>query len=421
MLSQNPTRVFVALLLILALATIVFQSNAGGWAAAAVVLAGVGTVAIFALFADPQPIQTSVEATPPHIIENAVINAIAEPVLLLVENRVQTANASALALLGAHIVGEDVRLAIRHPAASARLATNAVDGSVELLGVGGREQQVELNVATIAPGKRVVHLIDRAARRAVEQARVDFVANASHELRTPLAAVLGFIETLLDDNAGGDPAVRARFLNVMMKEARRMQRLIDDLISLSRIEAEKHVIPDEIVSLSLLVREVAAELRDQQGDKPNRLLLEVDSDAANVTGERTQLSQVVHNLVGNAIKYGRSSSPVTISVRRDGAMIRLTVADEGDGIAAEHLPRLTERFYRTKSHDGRHRARPCHRQTYCRAPPGQARNCERARSWNDGFGRISGGACYRCHIIDIEVKHNSIESLLRPANLAYCA
>lgn len=346
MFNQNPLRTIVASFFVVTLALTVLQTDAGGWAVAAVVIAGIGTFAVFSLFADPEPLQATAEPVPADVIEAAVIHAIAEPVLLLIDNRVRAANAAAVSLLGAHIIGEDVRLAIRHPAASARLASDASDGSIELLGIGGREQQMELNVATIAPGKRIVHLIDRAARHAVEQARVDFVANASHELRTPLAAILGFVETLADDKAGGDAFVRARFLDVMMKEARRMQRLIDDLISLSRIEAEKYVIPDERVSIPALVREVAAELRDQQGDKPTHVILDLDADVADVTGERTQLSQVVHNLLGNAIKYGRPDSDIRITVKSDGALVRLSVADQGDGIAPEHIPRLTERFYR---------------------------------------------------------------------------
>ena len=346
MFNQNPMRTIVASFFVVTLALTVLQTDAGGWAVAAVVIAGIGTFAVFALFADPEPLQATAEPVPADVIEAAVIHAIAEPVLLLIDNRVRAANAAAVSLLGAHIIGEDVRLAIRHPAASARLASDASDGSIELLGIGGREQQMELNVATIAPGKRIVHLIDRAARHAVEQARVDFVANASHELRTPLAAILGFVETLADDKAGGDASVRARFLDVMMKEARRMQRLIDDLISLSRIEAEKYVIPDERVSIPALVREVTAELRDQQGDKPTHVILDFDADVADVIGERTQLSQVVHNLLGNAIKYGRPDSDIRITVKSDGALVRLSVADQGDGIAPEHIPRLTERFYR---------------------------------------------------------------------------
>ncbi len=346
MTDRSPLQIIITLLLTSGLALAVFQHGDGLWAAAAVLSAGLIPMIVLWLYSGPETLQASVEPVPTDHIESAVINAISEPVLLVVDNRVRTANPAALTLLGAHIIGEDVRLAIRHPAASARLAADSADGGVELLGIGGGEQQVELNVATIAPGKRVVHLIDRAARRAVEQARVDFVANASHELRTPLAAILGFVETLADDKAGSDRGIRARFLDVMMKEARRMQRLIDDLISLSRIEAEKYLIPDEKVSIPSLVREVTAELRDQQGDKPTQVILDLDDTAADVTGERTQLSQVVHNLLGNAIKYGRADSNVRISVKSDGGLVRLSVIDEGDGIASEHIPRLTERFYR---------------------------------------------------------------------------
>lgn len=341
--GQSPLRIIVAAFLIAGLALAVFQGSDDSWAAAAVIAAGIGTMAIFSIFSDPEPVQTEfIAPTPMDEIESAVIAAIAEPVVLVVDNRVRAANQAAIALLGAHIIGEDVRLAIRHPEASARFAPDAPDGNVELIGVGGADQRVELNVATIAPGKRVIHLIDRGARHAIDQARTDFVANASHELRTPLAAILGFIETLADDKAGADPEVRARFLDVMMKEARRMQRLIDDLISLSRIEAEKHLLPDETVSLPALVREVVGEL----GISSPPLSLEFDSTTASITGDRMQLSQLVHNLVGNAIKYGRPGTPVKITIKPDGASIRLSITDEGEGIAPDHIPRLTERFYR---------------------------------------------------------------------------
>ena len=279
-----------------------------------------------------------------------VIAAIAEPVLLIADGRVQFANTAAQTLLGAHILGEDVRLAIRHPAAADRLGSGGTDGGTELVGLGGRDQRVQMQVATLASGERVVHLIDRTLSYAAERARVDFVANASHELRTPLAAIIGFIETLDDENAGSDPHVRARFLKVMMKEARRMQRLIDDLISLSRIEAEKYTLPTTPVVLQDVIEEVAGELRDDEGAARADLVLRVDEDVPAVAGDRAQLSQVVHNLVGNALKYGRAGGLVTIALHSDGvALIRLSVTDEGDGIKPEHVPRLTERFYRVDS------------------------------------------------------------------------
>ena len=323
---------------------------------AVILISGTAAVAVTAT----TPVERPAPAERPPILpvatsERAVIDAIAEPVLLVVDGRVRIANAAALALLGTHILGEDVRLAIRHPAAAERLALTGSDGSTELVGLGGRDQRVQMEVATIAPGRRIVHLIDRTTSYAAERARVDFVANSSHELRTPLAAIIGFIETLDDDNAGADPEVRKRFLSVMMKEARRMQRLIDDLISLSRIEADKYRLPETPVQLGTLIEEVTADLRDSDGQARADLHLAIAQDIPPVTGDATQLSQVIHNLVGNAFKYGKRGTPVTIGLRRDGeTLICLSVADEGDGIAAEHLPRLTERFYRVDP--GRSRA-----------------------------------------------------------------
>ena len=285
----------------------------------------------------------------------AIIAAIAEPLLLVVDGRVRIANPAASALLGAHIVGEDIRLAIRHPAAAERLGVGGTDGSTELIGLGGRDQRVQMQVATLRPGQRLIHLIDRTVNYAAERARVDFVANSSHELRTPLAAIIGFIETLDDENVGADAGVRERFLSVMMKEARRMQRLIDDLISLSRIEAEKHSLPETPVDLRQLIEEVAGELRDEAGEMRSDLVLDVGETLPPVTGDRAQLSQVIHNLAGNAIKYGRTGAPVTIGLRSEAnALIRLSVTDCGEGIGASHIPRLTERFYRVDP--GRSRA-----------------------------------------------------------------
>lgn len=352
--DRYPLRIAFALFLVACLAAIAFMLGASGWATGAIVLAGLIGIGMLAIAIDPEPMQIRTSTTPNDAAEAGVIAALAEPVLLVVDGRVRSANDAARALLGAHIVGEDIRLAIRHPAAAQLLTAGAGDGSVELVGVGGRDSRLELHVTTTAPGRRVVHLVDRTAQYAVERARVDFVANASHELRTPLTAILGFIETLDDPNAGGDDEVRARFLGVMLQEARRMQRLIDDLISLSRIEAEKYVLPGTTVALPALIEEVRGELRDEEGIKRRDIALDIAPDIAAVTGDRAQLSQVIHNLVGNALKYGRPGEPVTIGLSQDGPLIRLSVTDRGDGIAPEHIPRLTERFYRIDS--GRSRA-----------------------------------------------------------------
>ncbi|WP_294201283.1 ATP-binding protein, partial [uncultured Sphingomonas sp.] len=172
--------------------------------------------------------------------------------------------------------------------------------------------------------------------------------NASHELRTPLASILGFIETLSDE-AGEDAEIRARFLKVMFDEARRMQRLVEDLISLSRIEADKYRQPAQPVDMSDLVQHVWDEFLDSGSPRADDIHCEWPEDLPPVAGDRAQLSQMLHNLIGNAMKYGRADTPVRVTLARDGAMLKLAVADRGEGIAASHIPRLTERFYRVDS------------------------------------------------------------------------
>lgn len=320
-------------------------------AIAAVLVAGSGR-------ADPEPAaEVAMPPPPSREPETAqLIEAIVEPLLIVEAGQVVAANRAARGLLGQHILDQDVRLAIRHPAAAERLVSGADlpgNAPIHLVGLGAREQRWEMRVLPLGRGQRVVHLIDRTGTYATERIRVDFVANASHELRTPLASLLGFIETLRDA-AGEDPETRERFLKVMYDEARRMQRLVDDLMSLSRIEADKYRAPDKEVDLEALLDEVHAEIVATAHDRAADIVLDVEA-VPNIRGDRAQLSQLVHNIVGNALKYGRSGTPVSISLRRDGdSMVRLSVVDEGEGIATEHLPRLTERFYRVDS--GRSRA-----------------------------------------------------------------
>jgi two-component system phosphate regulon sensor histidine kinase PhoR len=312
----------------------------------AAVLAAAGTSETVSDDADAP---TAIDLPPPGLDE--VLEVIVEPILVLAGGRVAQANAPARALLGRHIVGEDVRMAIRHPAAAERLVgplDPGVSEPIDLVGLGTLDQRWQMRVGAGSDGQRIVQLIDQTNNYAAERMRVDFVANASHELRTPLASILGYIETL-NEEAGDDPGIRARFLNIMDAEARRMQRLVEDLISLSRIEAEKYRLPDRAVDLADLAREVQYEINKSQ------VALDIADDVPPVAGDRAQLSQILHNLIGNAIKYGRADAPVTVRLDQDQAgMIRLTVADRGEGIAAEHLPRLTERFYRVDP--GRSRA-----------------------------------------------------------------
>lgn len=307
---------------------------------------GVAAVLLAAAGSDPDGPATAAPAVAegPGIAE--VIDAIAEPVLLIADRRVIVANGAARTLLGQHILGEDVRVAIRHPAAAERLLNPGTENSAEpihLVGLGTRDQRWEMRVKTLSDGRRIVHLSDHTGSYATERIRVDFVANASHELRTPLASLLGYVETL-EDGAGEDPGLRQRFLKIMHDEARRMQRLIDDLISLSRIEAEKYRAPDNPVALDELIDEVCLELSGVP--RAADVVTEI-AETQPVRGDPSQLSQLLHNVIGNAMKYGKEGTPILVSLMPEGdSMVRLSVTDQGDGIAPEHLPRLTERFYR---------------------------------------------------------------------------
>jgi two-component system phosphate regulon sensor histidine kinase PhoR len=191
---------------------------------------------------------------------------------------------------------------------------------------------------------------DLTPLRRVEEMRADFIANASHELRTPLAALLGFIETL-QGRAKDDPAAREKFLAIMQVQAARMARLIDDLLSLSRIELNAHLHPNTSVDLAPIVRQVADGLQTLARDRDVEIKVNAPAEPQTVLGDRDELIRALENLVENALKYGAAGKRVDITLTRGQtragtAEARLTVRDYGPGIAPEHLPRLTERFYR---------------------------------------------------------------------------
>jgi two-component system phosphate regulon sensor histidine kinase PhoR len=290
---------------------------------------------------------------------NEILAALPEPMLLIQSGRVAFANGPAKRLLGQWIEGQDVRLALRHPATLELLSRPAPPDReverIEVAGIGQAERSWLMTIATLGDGARLVHLVDRSEAIAAEKMRVDFVANASHELRTPLATLLGFIETLQDDSAGADREIRSRFLGLMFGEGKRMQTLIEDLMSLSRIEAERFNPPGEMVDLVQIVEEVRAGCAQLLEERSNALVVENNARSTIVPGDRGQLLQLVRNLVVNALKYGRAESLVTVRFEDDGpSRLRLAVVDRGEGIKPEHLPRLTERFYRVDA--GRSRA-----------------------------------------------------------------
>jgi two-component system, OmpR family, phosphate regulon sensor histidine kinase PhoR len=176
--------------------------------------------------------------------------------------------------------------------------------------------------------------------------RVDFVANASHELRTPLSTLIGYTETLREQADEIDPETRERFLSVVHDEARRMQRVVEDLISLSRIEAEKFTAPTEAVAVEPLIDHALDSARRMADERGSALVRDVADDLPQVAADRSQILQLLDNLITNALRYGEPGTPVTVTAGAEGAMVHLSVADEGEGIAPEHVARVTERFYR---------------------------------------------------------------------------
>lgn len=267
-------------------------------------------------------------------------NAVADPLLLLSESRVIFANSAAKTVLGGHVEGQDLRLAMRHPAVATLLGRVDGQGVVEINGVGGTQKIWEVRIAPTVADMRIVQMVDRSARHAAERARVDFVANASHELRTPLANISGFVETLTDDSAGGDAAIRTRFLGIIASETKRLSALVEDLMSLSRIEADKGRAPDHKIDLRHLVERTV-------GERHQPVTVNLARTPCFVMGDEAQLSQLLHNLIDNAFKYGKPDGDVAVALERaNREECSLRVSDQGIGISAEHLPRLTERFYR---------------------------------------------------------------------------
>ncbi|PKB25190.1 two-component system phosphate regulon sensor histidine kinase PhoR [Novosphingobium kunmingense] len=280
------------------------------------------------------------------------IEPLGQPLLILDGRRILVANAAARAALGAHIVGQDARIALRHPEAM-RLLDMENGASVSIAGFTGGRSLWQLTRRRVDRDRWMIEMIDRTAEADVSRAHTDFVANASHELRTPLAAIIGYVETLADGGPAVDEAATKRFLSVTEREAKRMLTLVEDLMTLSHVEAEKHDRPAELVDLSSLVRRVASEVNALTG-KERVVLADVRSGAM-IAGDSGQLEQVLRNLIDNAMKYGAPDEPVTVSlVEHDDARLVVTVADRGPGIAPEHLPHLTRRFYRTDP--GRSRA-----------------------------------------------------------------
>lgn len=337
MVSARQSELAALVLVALAAAAVAFTPPVAD--AAIAVVAGIGTILLTRRAAYVRRVAAAEE------MRETVTSAIADPILIVRGRKVEHANLAARRLLGGGIIGADIRSAIGHPAAADRIEARDPGEPIELVGLSDRRQHWLMRLID-HQGARYVHLTDATAAHAAEQMRVDFIANASHELRTPLATILGFVETLRDTEAGADPALRERFLGRVLDEAARMRQLVSDLISLSRIEAEKTQAPTTQVNLGSVARTVAQEARKLHGSGAD-IRIEVASYFALVPGDEALLKQLLHNLIGNALRYGGTGAPVTIRLWQENEKtVGLSVADQGEGIAPQHIPRLTERFYR---------------------------------------------------------------------------
>lgn len=317
----------------------------------------------------PSPVPTAPGALPPEPKRNqpdwpSILEGIPAPALLLGRNSISIAtNSGARDLLSVR-PGQHLSFVIRSP----DLLT-AVDRAMRTRQPQSTEVQIAVPVerslyvlvtpitAQASDGDGPALLIvfrDRTEEQQLAQLRADFVANASHELRTPLASVKGFIETL-QGAAKDDPVARERFLGIMHDQASRMSRLIEDLLSLSRIEMREHVTPRDLVDLAEIVESVAKAVQPLAEKGGQHVAVTIEERPENVRGDRDELAQIAQNLVQNAIKYGRPDGHVNVTVSREGSRIALAVADNGIGIAPEHVPRLTERFYRVSAKDSRER------------------------------------------------------------------
>ncbi|MCB2111167.1 MAG: two-component sensor histidine kinase [Defluviimonas sp.] len=297
----------------------------------------------------------------------AVLDAVPTPVIVVgPDERVLASNAVANTLFGIALDGRSCASFLRHPeflqGLEAALRQRRGGGRRVTISVRGAETHLAASFAPVDLDEGALALIafeDLTAQEQTLTMRRDFVANVSHELRTPLTALVGFIDTLRGA-ARDDAAARDRFLAIMEREAARMIRLVNDLLSLSRVEAEERRRPGDEVEVLALVRAALLTHRDGARAAGVTLSLDAPEEEIRLGADADQLTQVVHNLIENAIKYGAVGKEVTVRIRSlerepvlRGPAVQIEVIDRGEGIDALHLPRLTERFYRVDTHRSR--------------------------------------------------------------------
>jgi two-component system, OmpR family, phosphate regulon sensor histidine kinase PhoR len=300
---------------------------------------------------------------------DVLLSKIPDPIIVIDRQMiVREANDEARVLLPALRVAQPLFYALRAPdilAGVERVLTSAESLHIELHQRVPVERTFDVQISAFAnaseggQGGVMLFLRDLTAARRLEQMRADFVANVSHELRTPLASVVGFIETL-QGPARDDPAARDRFLEIMRGQAWRMTRLIDDLLSLSRIELRAHISPTSPVDLRLIAGEIVEAQGARARERGVEIVLSTPDEPMIVAGDRDELLRLLENLIENAVNYGGTGGRVEVTLARSAAnahprSVELSVKDHGPGIAPEHLPRLTERFYRVDVAESRHK------------------------------------------------------------------
>lgn len=275
----------------------------------------------------------------------ALLEAIDDPALIVEHDTVRLANGPARTLFGATVEAHDVRLAIRQPQAL-EFVLAGKSGDIDFTGVGAVGRPWRLSLRHLGDSTFLIRLIDRSAAYSAEKLRVDFVANASHELRTPLTAVLGYAESLEDGDV--EPELARRFAATIRSEARRMLGIIEDLMSLSRIEADRFVAPMDLVKLDSAIHSAVDNIRPPANQVGCAVELKLPDALPPIRGDFPQLVQLFDNLLSNAVRYGcgAKNCKVTVTAATEGEMIRLEVSDTGPGIPRQHLPFLTRRFYR---------------------------------------------------------------------------
>lgn len=295
----------------------------------------------------------------------ALVDALPLPAILIGrDERIVAANDPALTMFGAGAIGRHYITVLRQPglldAIEASFRSSEIRTAQVLTTEARRDMTWHATVSPVLPDVGLLLVLeDRTEMEEAGQMRRDFVANVSHELKTPLTAMLGFIETLLGA-ARYDPAAQGRFLKIMETEASRMNRLVNDLISLNRVESQERVRPSEQIDIAGLANSVVRGLSNLAEQSEVTLESEGTETPVDIPGDADQLQQVITNLAENAIKYSGAGSTVNLrlSIEERSPMIRgaaavLTVEDSGEGFDPIHIPRLTERFYRIDSHRSR--------------------------------------------------------------------